>query len=492
MEKLDHKQSSVTPHVLIFPLPALGHLTPMLQLAELLCIANFKVTFLNTTHNHQRLTQHTDIEARFEQYSGFEFKTMPDGLSEDNPRTGQGDVKGLMISAIESLSTSAEPLLREILLGSSETAKITCLIVDGWMSFASDVANEAEVPVIIFRCSSASCNWSYYCIPKLIEAGDLPIKDEKMDELVDNAPGMSSFLRYRDLPTFCRNQNTSSCQDLQDWFNGEIQQNKQAHSFILNTFEDLEGHTLSLIRSQCSRVYSIGPIHAHLKYKLGQQKTTLSNNFSSNLWEVDRSCISWLDRKPNKSVVYVSFGSLTVLTKDQLREFWAGLVQSNKYFLWVIRPNLIIGSELDNQTPDDLLEGTKKRGCLVKWAPQKEVLAHRAIGGFLTHSGWNSTLESIVAGVPMLCWPYFSDQQVNSRFVSEVWRIGLDMKDTCDRTIVEKMINDLMDGNKDELQRSMDRMSYLAKKSISEGGSSYSNLNQLIEDIKAMSKKGEH
>lgn len=206
---------------------------------------------------------------------------------------------------------------------------------------------------------------------------------------------------------------------------------------------------------------------------------------------MDQGCISWLDQKPNKSVVYVSFGSIATLTNDQLLEIWAGLVESNYYFLWVIRPDVIFGDGLDSPTPDELLEGTKKRGCIVKWAPQDEVLAHRAVGGFLTHSGWNSTLESIVAGVPMICWPYFGDQPINSRFVSEIWKIGLDMKDTCDRVIVENMIHDLMDRRKDELKKSMDHISHLANRSISKGGSSYSYLDYLIEDIKAVAMKKE-
>lgn len=315
------------------------------------------------------------------------------------------------------------------------------------------------------------------------------IDNKEMDQLVRNVPGMESFLRCRDLPSFCRGQDKSSCHDVQQLFTGESQRTQHAHSLILNTFEDLEGPILSKIRTHCSKVYTVGPLHAHLKYRLGNKDTTLSNNSSSSLWEVDKSCIQWLDQKPDKSVVYVSFGSTTKLTRDQLMELWAGLVQSKKYFLWVERSDVITGSGIDSPTLDDIMEGTKKRGCMVKWAPQDEVLVHRAIGGFVTHSGWNSTLESIVAGVPKLCWPYIADQQMNSRYVSQVWGIGLDMKDTCDRTIVEKMINELMDGKKDELGKTMSKISHLAKRSITEGGSSYSNLNYLIEEIKAMSKR---
>ncbi|OMO76299.1 UDP-glucuronosyl/UDP-glucosyltransferase [Corchorus olitorius] len=138
--------------------------------------------------------------------------------------------------------------------------------------------------------------------------------------------------------------------------------------------------------------------------------------------------------------------------------------------------------------PAELVEGTKERGYIVSWAPQEEVLAHWAVGGFLTHCGWNSTLESVVAGVPMICWPYFADQQLNSRFVSEVWKLGLDMKDMCDRRVVEKMVNDLMVNKREEFVKSAAKFAKLAKESVVIGGSSYHNLAHLIEDIKLMNR----
>ncbi|KAJ9175821.1 hypothetical protein P3X46_014333 [Hevea brasiliensis] len=179
------------------------------------------------------------------------------------------------------------------------------------------------------------------------------------------------------------------------------------------------------------------------------------------------------------------------MTRDQLMEFWYGLVNSKKKFLWVIRPEAVINEDGDNlgEIPEELQEGRKERGYVVKWAPQEEVLAHKAIGGFLTHSGWNSTLESIAAGVPMICWPYFGDQQVNSRYVSEIWKLGLDMKDVCDRRVVEKMVNDLMVDRREEYVKSTARMQELARNSVSEDGSSSCCLNRLIDDIRLMNKK---
>ena len=118
-------------------------------------------------------------------------------------------------------------------------------------------------------------------------------------------------------------------------------QSPRAYALILNTFEDSKGPVLSHICIKCPKTYTIGPLHAILKSKL-ESKTTLLQSLSPNsLFEVDKSCMVWLDAQPLKSVIYVSFGSFTVMTKDELMEFWYGLVNSKKCFLWAIRPDLV-------------------------------------------------------------------------------------------------------------------------------------------------------
>ncbi|KAJ9160237.1 hypothetical protein P3X46_025658 [Hevea brasiliensis] len=462
--------------ILIFPCPAQGRVNSMLKLAELLSLAGLKLFFLNTNRIQERLTHFADVEARFAKYPGFRFITIPDCLPEDYRQ------KHNKLEVIKSLEVKSKPILKRLLI--ETRPPVNFIIGDGILGSPLDAAFELGIPNFRFRTISTCSFWSYFCIPDVIEACELPIKgvfveievEEDMDRLITKVPGMEKFLRCRDLPSCCRVSDTTDPYLLM--MVNEATQSPRAQALILNTFEDPEAPILSQIRNHRPKTYTIGLLHELLKTKHRSIKTQESSYQSSNsLCEVDRSCITWLDTQPSQSVLYISFGSITVMTREQLMEFWHGIVNSKKRFLWVIRPDSVTNKDGDvEKIPEELQDGPKEREYIVKWAPHEEVLAHEAVGGFLKHNGWNSTLESIVAGVPMICWPYFADQQVNSRYVSEVWKLGLDMKDVCEREFV----------------RSTARMAELARKSVSEGGSSSCNLNRLIEDIRLMSSRQAH
>ncbi|XP_059298435.1 7-deoxyloganetic acid glucosyltransferase-like [Lycium ferocissimum] len=468
-------------HVVIFPLPIQGPINSMLQLAELFCLEDLKVTFLNTIHNQERLLRCSNVQSRFEQYDGlFRFVTIPDGLPEEHPRSVEqfGDI-------ISSVQTVAEPFLRDLLV----KERVTCVIPDALSYYAVDIGNEMGVPVIPFDTISPSCLWVYLCLPKLIQAQQLPFKGDDLDALVTHIPPMEGLLRRRDLPHFCLTDYKTDPEFLVVL--KEIERIPQAYGLILNTFEDLDGPFLSCIRSHSAKTYAIGPVHLHLKTKLAAKQTP-SLLSSNSLWEEDQSSIKWLDAQPVGSVIYVSFGSLIVASKEEILEFWHGLLNSKVRFLWVLRPNILKGGEMDYKFMKELAEGCQENGYIVSWAPQKRILAHPAIGGFLTHSGWNSTLESIVEGKPMICWPHNVDQRVNSRLVNKLWQIGLDMKDCCDRFTIERMIKDLMCTKRDEFKKSAENLSKLAKLSVGEVGSSTHNLESLVKDIKGLIRTKEN
>ncbi|CAI9094529.1 OLC1v1030287C1 [Oldenlandia corymbosa var. corymbosa] len=489
------KQIPDPPHVLIFPFPLQGHVNSMLKLAEFLCLSGgITVTYLVPQHIHRRLLLHANIESRFNKYPGFSLLSLPDGIFD-----GEMSTAGAAYKLYDSLNSVAVPFLRDLLTPKSDWAQtknpITTIIADGAYSMVIDIALQIGVPIIYFRTISACAFWAYFSAPELTEAGEIPFSENEMDLGITSVKGMEGYIRRRDLPSFFRDIEGPDFKMLAT----ETRQTTKTNGLILNTFDDLEGPILSQIRTQCPNLYTIGPLHAHLKSKLTENsKSTTTKSSSNSLWAEDRKCIEWLDQQPSKSVLYVSFGSIAVVKNEQLIELWQGLVNSGVKFLWVIRPDSIIidqknddGDEEGNNNKKSIREelevATKERGFMVGWAPQEEVLGHPAVGGFWTHSGWNSTLETVVEGVPMICWPFFADQQINSRFVDEVWKIGLDMKDKCDKVVVENMIKDLMVVRKDGFLKRAEEVAKLARKSIEKDGSSFRNLERLIRDVRLKS-----
>ncbi|CAN1275579.1 7-deoxyloganetic acid glucosyltransferase [Linum perenne] len=458
----------------------------MFTLAKLLNhAAGFQITFVNTHHNHVLLQRSLDTSAFTTSFPGFYFSSLPDVAPHDGQqsnvdlpsicRSGRANQLKYFIDETESMRRAA---------GGVGGPPPTCIIADGIMSFGIDVAEEIGIPVITFRTYSAVCSWVYFNLDKLKREGVIPIPvcvaNVDMDEAITtNIPGLDGILRSRDLPAICR---PGLANQLLKFFMDETESMKRAFGLILNTFDELERPMVSNLATIFPKIYSVGPLHGLLNNVLKQQSSSIS---TGGLWEEDKACMTWLDSQPSRSVIYVSFGSLAMFTEAQFVEFWHGLVNAGNPFLWVIRPDSVDGLMDSRQVILGLKESVD-RCFIVDWAPQLEVLAHESVGGFLTHSGWNSTLESLMAGVPMICWAQLADQMVNSRAVSKIWKVGFDMKDTCDRSTVEKMVRDLMGEKRDEIMKSTAEIARMARESIKEGGSSYCNLVKLIGDIRAM------
>ena len=167
------EQGSQVPHVIIFPLPALGPVNSTLKLAELLSLAGLNITFLNTDFNHDRLVLHSNILDRFASFPGFQFKTISDGLPADHPRAGDR-----FMELFDSFKLVTKPLFREMLssgqLNSITGESVTCIIADGILSFPIDVGHELGIPVISIRTISACSFWAFFSIQDIIEAGELP------------------------------------------------------------------------------------------------------------------------------------------------------------------------------------------------------------------------------------------------------------------------------------------------------------------------------
>uniref|UniRef100_A0A452XV76 Glycosyltransferase n=1 Tax=Aegilops tauschii subsp. strangulata TaxID=200361 RepID=A0A452XV76_AEGTS len=180
---------------------------------------------------------------------------------------------------------------------------------------------------------------------------------------------------------------------------------------LLNTFDALEQPVLDAMRAVLPPMYTVGPLHLHASNVV--PTGTPLDGLGSNLWKEQDGLLAWLDGHGAGAVVYVNYGSVAVMTNEQLLEFGWGLADSGYAFIWNVRPDLVRGETA--VMPPEFLASVHGRAMLTTWCPQAEVLGHEAVGVFLTHSGWNSTLESISAVVPMLCWPFAGEQQTNCR-----------------------------------------------------------------------------
>ena len=246
----------------------------------------------------------------------------------------------------------------------------------------------------------------------------------------------------------------------------------KADWFFCNSAYDFEPAAFALI----PKLMPIGPLvvsNAH-------------GNSAGNFWPEDQTCLEWLNQQPPCSVIYAAFGSSTIFDQAQFQELALGLELSNMPFLWVVRPDGTGDGENDAY-PKGFQDRVGNRGRIVGWAPQKKVLVHPSVACFMSHCGWNSTVEGASNGVPFLCWPYFVDQFINETYICDVWKIGLgfnpDENGIITRQEIKSKVGQLL-GDRKFRSRALG-LKEMAMDSFKEGGDSYNNFNKFVEWLKA-------
>ncbi|KAF8727339.1 hypothetical protein HU200_018941 [Digitaria exilis] len=268
----------------------------------------------------------------------------------------------------------------------------------------------------------------------------------------------------------------------------------EARGVLINTYEWLEARAVRALRDgvcvpgrRTPPVYPIGPL-------------IVNGQGGAAAVEGERhACLAWLDTQPERSVVFLCFGSLGALSAAQLKEIARGLESSGQRFLWVVRtppddPSKFFLSrpepDLDALLPEGFLERTKDKGMVVKmWAPQVEVLRHASTGAFVTHCGWNSVLEASSAGVPMLCWPLYAEQRLNKVFVVDEMKVGV-VVDGYDEEMVtaeevEKKVSLVMESEEGEkLRERLAMAKEKAAEALADGGPSRVAFEEFLNDLK--------
>ncbi|KAF8018871.1 hypothetical protein BT93_H3688 [Corymbia citriodora subsp. variegata] len=438
--------------LVLFPLQ--GHINPMLQLATILNSRGFSITIAHPQFNSPDPSNHPN----------FTFLPIPDGLSKSS--FAAQDFHSTMLAIHRNCQEPLRHFIQQMLEQKDPQGRVACIIYDAVMHFAQKVASQLNLPSINVRTSAAVSMLAFAAFPRVNEQGYITFTDS----LIQDESTKLQSLDLRDLLITMGENPSDSTLELRA---ATTSANRNSRATIVNTIHFLEEEILPKIQSYFhAPIFAIGPFHK------------LAPSSSSSLLKEDTGCISWLDKQVSRSVLYVSFGSMAGLNEEQLLETAMGLAMSEQPFLWVVRTSSACRTEWLELLPKEFQEIIGQRGFVVKWAPQKEVLAHGAVGGFWTHCGWNSTLESICEGVPMLCWPVFGDQGLDAKYISHIWKIGLELEAKLERGKIAGAIRRLMVEEEGEvIRQKAQAFKERAEQSLDVGGSTNTSLNELVEFI---------
>ncbi|XP_076883338.1 UDP-glycosyltransferase 83A1-like [Bidens hawaiensis] len=449
------------PHVLVIPYPAQGHVIPIMELAQQLVKQGIKVTFVNTEVNHKLVTSNWLDKDSFGDLMCM--VSIPDGLE---PWEDRSDLCKLTLSILQTMPHKLEELIEKI--NKEDNNKVTCVIADDVMGWAIQVAKKMGIRRAAFWPASIASLASVLSYQKLIDDGTIskygiPLNN-KIIQLSETMPP----IKPSNLAWACFEDSAT----VEAFFHVVVQAveaSRLTEWFICNSSPELETAAFSMY----PQLLHIGPLLA---------SNRLANQ-AGHFWQEDATCLAWLDRQPMCSVIYIAFGSFTIFNQTQFEELALGLELSNRPFLWVVRPGMT--KETTTNYPDGYMERVGTRGRIVSWAPQQKVLAHPAVACFMSHCGWNSTLEGVTNGVPFLCWPYFSDQFHNATYVCDIWRTGLGFEKDETGIITRGEIKSKVDRLLSDATYKANALGIKEKvtSSVSKGGRSYKNLNNFIEWI---------
>eukprot|EP00262_Sarcandra_glabra_P001484 TRINITY_DN1159_c0_g4_i1.p1 TRINITY_DN1159_c0_g4~~TRINITY_DN1159_c0_g4_i1.p1 ORF type:complete len:516 (-),score=52.31 TRINITY_DN1159_c0_g4_i1:63-1466(-) len=462
-----------------------GHMIPMVDMAKLFAQRGVKVTIV-TAPNTASLIQ-KNIDRAIE--SGYRIKlqllTLPStvftfvgGGRDDAESAIARDMVNNFAKAFAELEQPVEQIIRQHLP--------SCIVSDFNYPWTADIASELRIPRLVFHGISV---FSLCLRDSLIRhAPDQNIPSDKKAFVVPNLPHPIEMKRSE-------LDDKNKLPSEERYMEAEL----RSYGVIVNSFYELEPDYADHYKETLGRkAWHIGPVSL-----CNQETVDKSERWNMTSIEKDK-CLGWLDSMKPRSVVYVCFGSMYRIKKAQLFEIAMGLESSNHPFIWVVKNSKNANEEEEEWLPEGFEETIKDKGLIIRgWAPQILILDHPAIGGFVTHCGWNSTLEGVAAGVPMITWPLFAEQFHNQKLIVHVAKIGIEIGDLVwselgeeavlvKREEVANAVLKLMDGGEEgeEMRKRAKVMGEMAKKAVQEGGSSYVDLGLLIDELITCSAQG--
>ncbi|XWS47902.1 hypothetical protein CRYUN_Cryun13aG0025800 [Craigia yunnanensis] len=463
--------SNTGAHILVYPFPTSGHIIPFLDLTHRLLTRGLTVTGLLTTNNlhllDPLLSRHVS--------SSLQSLVLP----APEPLTTPG-----LLARMRRLRELHYPALLQWF--QSQASPPVAIFSDFFLGWTQSLASELGLQRVVFSPSSSfsfSINISMCREPPRID--DPEDVNHTLSFLrIPNCPKFPCYqISY--VYRFCKDGDSEKEFYRNNWF-----ENLESWGVVFNTFADLEGIYIDHMKKEMGhdRVWAVGPVMMPVE----DDAFDPANRGGSSSVPC-HELMAWMDAREDHSVVYVCFGSHQVLTRKQTEELAEGLEQSGVNFVWCVRePKDWQVSGDHGVIPEGFEDRVAGKGILIKgWAPQIAILRHRAVGAFLTHCGWNSTLEGIAAEVVMLTWPMGADQFTNTKLLVDQWGVGIRVGESTqnipESSKLAQVLVESLDGTKPERIRAK-RLSEAALGAV-KGGSSDKDLNSLVRAINELKTK---
>ncbi|KAL8140574.1 hypothetical protein V2J09_006595 [Rumex salicifolius] len=469
-------------HFVVYPMMQQGHMIPMIDIARLIARLGATVTIVTTPLNALRFQATIDRDIQSEQVDIRVTQLEFQGYENADMLPSLGAVEAFIVST-GKLHDQADKHFSEL------DPKPTCILSDVIFHWTIDIAKKYGVPRIVFH--GISC-FALLCSHNLIKSKALDSLASDAQEIV--VPGLPDkiVLTKDQLPNSLKPR-SSAVKDLNA-------RNREAeeHSFgiVVNSSEELEVEYMKRYKEAKSpkKVWFVGPVCLINKDNASMAERGNKSSIDRNL------CLKWLDSREPGSVIYACHGTLCPFNTRQMIELGLGLEESRKPFVWVIRRRDEL-EELEKWMKESGFEQrTKNRGLVIwGWAPQVMILSHPSVGGFLTHCGWNSTLEAVCAGLPMVTWPMFSDQFYNEKMITQIWKIGVGVgvkspvkfegEDMMSKLVkkedVASAVDMVMEDGEEGRQRKerAKELGNMARDAFGVEGSAYLSMKSLINDV---------
>ncbi|KAM3301306.1 anthocyanidin 3-O-glucosyltransferase 2 [Capsicum chacoense] len=472
--------------LVFIPGPGLGHLVAAVEIGKLL---TSRADWLSITYFIIDLPIETGVHNYTKTLAAMDDSTTSRlrFLHLSTPQPPSNNLSNQEALLVEMFDNSKQ-LVRDAIVhnfmtikGKSGCTRLAGVIVDMFSDKMIQVATELRLPSYVFFTSSAAFLGLMFYAQTLKDEHNRYISDFKDSDTLLPVSTYVHPLPAKVLPSAMLDKYGRLHLPL-----STARMIRQAKGIIINTFMELEPHPIKSLTNDngVPSIYPVGPI-----INLNQ--------------EPDESINSWLDDQPDSSVLFLCFGSYGSFDEQQLKEIAIALDRSNCCFLWALRKPQAkgeIGAPDDLARPEQVLPHgfltrNMHRGKVIGWAPQVAVLSHRSIGGFITHCGWNSILESLWFGVPIATWPMYAEQQVNAFELVVDLEMAVDIKMeyrsespvlvTAEeiKSIIRRLMMDSTE-EKNGIRKKMEELQEKSRKALLEGGSSYCFLENLINDFK--------